>query len=174
MPEDEYEPEDLVEGEDVEDEDDEDEGDDEPTSVFVAMTFGKDGPGADESYKIIAGACDRLGMDAQRLPKSAGTEAIYEAVETSDFAIIDLSSKRPTLAQELEVIGHEIDPAFVLYIAKTGSPKLPEFEGREINFYADKGDLRAMIERHLNTMIDAWHEGEGGDGDEEDEDDEEV
>jgi hypothetical protein len=167
MPEDEYEPEDFVEGEE---EDDEEDGDDEPTAVFVAMTFGKDG--ADESYKIIAGACDRLGMDAQRLGKNAGTEALYEGIETSDFAIIDVSSKRPSLGEELEVISHELDPAFVLFIAKTGSPRLPEVEGRVVNFYADKGDLRAMVERHLNTMIDAWHE--SGGSDEEDEDDEEA
>ncbi len=169
MPEDEYEPEDLVDGVD-EDEDEDDEGDDEPTAVFVGMTPGKD---ADESFKIVAGVCDRLGMDAQRLSgKNSGSEALYEAVETSDFAIIDVSTKRPSLAEELEVVGHELDPAFVLFIARTGSPRLPEIEGRAVNFYADKGDLRAVVERHLNSMIDAWHE--GAVDDEGDEDDEEV
>ena len=168
MPEDEYEPEDFVEGADEEEEDDE--GDDEPTAVFVAMTFGKDG--ADEAFRVIAGVADRLGLEAQRLSgKNAGTEALYEAVETSDFAIIDVSSKRPSLAEELEVTGHELDAAFVLFIARTGSPKLPEVEGRTINFYADKGDLRALVERHLNTMVDAWHE--GGEAETDDEDDEE-
>ncbi|HMN40537.1 MAG TPA: hypothetical protein PKE29_06790 [Phycisphaerales bacterium] len=167
MPEDEYEPEDLVDGVDEED-DDEDEGDDEPTTVFVAMTPGRD---ADEAFKVIAGVCDRLGMDAQRVSgKQAGAEALYEAIETSDFAIIDASGKRPSLAEELDVVGHELDPAFVLLIARAGSPRLPELEGRTIHSYADKGDLRAVVERHLNTMIDAWHEGaveDDGDDDEE-------
>lgn len=166
MPQEEYEFEDFEEG--VEDEEDDEEGDDEPTAVFVSMTFGKDG--ADEAFRTIAGVCDRLGLEAQRLPaKGAGTEALFEAVETSDFAIIDLSSKRPSLAQEIECVDHEIAPEFILLIAKTGSPRLPEVEGRVINFYADKGDLRAVVERHLNAMIDAWHEGGESDGDEDEE-----
>lgn len=181
MPEDEYEPEDFVEG--VDEEEDDEEGDDEPTAVFIAMTPGKDG--ADEAYRVIAGVCDRLGLEAVRLSGKqgggGGSEALFEAVETSDFAIIDVSGKRPGLAEEIEVTDHEMDPAFVLLIARTGSPRLPEIEregpgggARTINFYADKGDLRALIERHLNAMIDAWHEGgEGGGGGGDDEDDEE-
>ncbi len=164
MPDNEQEYDEFEEG--VEEEED-DEGDDEPTTVFVAMTFGKDGGGgADEAFRIIGGVCDRLGMEAQRLPsKGGGTEALYEAVETSDFAIIDVTHKRPGLAQELEIIGRELPPEFMVLIARTGSPRLPEIENREVNFYGDKGDLRALVERHLNAMVDAWHEGgEGGEG----------
>ena len=160
MPENDYEPEEFEEGM----EEEEEEGDEAPTTVFVAMTFGKDG--ADEAFRVIGGVCDRLELEAQRLPaKGGGREALYEAVETSDFAIIDVSNKRPGLAEELEVTGHELDPAFVLLIARTGSARPPEIEDRTINFYADKGDLRAIVERHLNAMIDAWHEGGQGDGD---------
>lgn len=165
MPEQEYDPEDFEEG--VEEEDD-DEGDDQPTAVFVGMTFGKDG--ADEAFRVIAGVCDRLEIEAQRLPsKGAGTEALYEAVETSDFAIIDVSTKRPSLAAELECVDHEIAPEFIVLIARTGSPKLPEIENRIVHSYADKGDLRALVERHMNAMIDAWHEGMVDDGDDDEE-----
>ena len=173
MPEHDHEPDEFEEGIEEEDDDEGDGGDDEPTAVFVGMTphpFGKDG--SDEAFRVIAGVCDRLGLEAQRLPaKQSGSEALYEAVETSDFAIIDVSHKRPGLAEEIEVTGHEIAPEFVVLIARTGSPRPPEIENREINFYADKGDLRALVERHLNAMIDAWHE--GGGGDEDDGDDEE-
>lgn len=166
MPEQEHE---FEEFEDIiEDEDEDEEGDDEPTSVFVSLAFGKDG--ADEAFRVISGVCDRLGMEAQRLPKGGPTEALYEAVETSDFAIIDVTHKRPGLAEEMEVIDHEVAPEFVLVIAKTGSARPAEIEGREITFYADKGDLRAVVERHLNAMIDAWHEEGEGDEDELDED----
>ena len=161
MPENEQEYDEFEEG--VEEEED-DEGDDEPTTVFVAMTFGKDG--ADESFRMIGGVCDRLGMEAQRLPaKGGGSEALYEALETSDFAIIDVSHKRPGLAQELEVASHELPPEFSVLIARTGSARLPEIENRVVNFYADKGDLRALVERHLNAMVDAWHEGGEADDD---------
>jgi hypothetical protein len=161
MPEQEYEPDDCEEG--IEEEDD-DEGDDQPTAIFVGMTFGKDG--ADEAFRVIAGVCDRLEIEAQRLPsKGGGSEALYEAVETSDFAIIDVSSKRPSLAAELECVDHEIAPEFIVLIARTGSPKLAEVENRIVHFYGDKGDLRALVERHLNSMIDAWHEGGADEGD---------
>ena len=115
---------------------------------------------------MIGGVCDRLGMEAQRLPATqSGGEALYEAIETSDFAIIDLTHKRPGLAEEIEVTGHEMAPEFVLLIARTGSARPPEIESRVVHFYADKGDLRALVERHLNAMVDAWHEGGESDDD---------
>lgn len=163
MPEEDYEPGEFEDGMEEED----DEGDDAPTSVFVSIPFGKDG--AEEAFRVINGVCDRLELDAQRMPRGGGRQALYEGIETSDFAIIDVSHKRPSLAEELHVAEHEIHPSFILLIARTGSPRLPELENRAVHNYADPGDLRALIERHLNTMIDAWHEGGDMDGDEEDE-----
>ncbi len=164
MPEQEYEPDEFEDG--MEDEGDDD-GDDSPSTVFVSMPFGKDG--AEEAFRMIAGVCDRLELDTQRLPKGGGQQALCEGIETSDFAIIDVSHKRLSLAEELNVADHEIHPSFILLIARTGSPRLPELENRTVHNYADPGDLRALIERHLNTMIDAWHEEGEQDDDEDDE-----
>jgi hypothetical protein len=153
--------------------DEDDEGDDAPAAVFVGIPAGA--PGSDDAFRVIAGVCDRLELDAlrarpgQSVGSRGGDEAIQELLDAADFAILDVSQKRATLAQEIALLDREFDPAFIVLIAKAPPPRLPDLEGREISVYADKGDLRAVVERHLNAMIDAWHEGEVEEGDEEDE-----
>ncbi len=143
----------------VEGEDEEGDEDDEPTAVFVSITPGKD---ADEVGRTIAKVCERLGLEAQRLPNRGNPEILRDLIDTSDFAILDVSAKRQSLALELDMLTRELSPEFYLLIAKAGALPAnhpPELEGRAITTYSDMGDLRVLIERTLNTMIDAWHEG---------------
>jgi hypothetical protein len=173
----------MIEGEDEfedfdEGEDEGDEENDKPTAVFVGVGHG--GAGTDEAFGIISGVCDRLSLEPLRvsadrpLGTPKGDEAVREFLEAADFAIIDLSHKRPTLAREVAMVEAEFDAVFILLAAKTGTPLPAAIEDKKIAYYADKGDLRAIVERQLNAMTDAWHEMEEEDEDEEEdiEDDE--
>lgn len=168
----------MVEDEDefesFDDDDDGDEEDDAPTSVFVGLGTGG---GAEEAFGVISGVCDRLGLEPLRVsadrpigtPK--GDEAARELLDAADFAILDLSAKRPTMAREVTMAEAEFDAEFILLVAKTGTPLAAAIEDKNVVFYADKGDLRAIVERQLNAMTDAWHESEDEDDDDEAEDD---
>jgi len=161
---------------DVDDGDDDEDGNDAPTTVFVSV--GAAGAASEESFGVISGVCDRLSLEALRAPTDpkqaigtpAGNEAVKDLLDAADFAIIDLSHKRPTLAREISMAEAEFDAVFILLVAKTGTPLPAAIEDKTIIHYADKGDLRAVVEKHLNAMVDAWHETEE-DEDEEEEDD---
>ncbi len=153
-------------------EDDDDEsGNDEPSVVFVGMAVGR--AGCDEVFRAISNVCERLDLDAMRahpdqiVGSPAGDEVVNALLDDADFAIIDLTHERPSVAHEIGLADGAIDRAFILLLAKEGTPRFANIQGRTINYYSNLGELWAIVERQLNAMIDLWHECE----EESDEDD---
>lgn len=160
---------------DEEADDEEEEGEDEPSTVFVGMAFGRDG--CEGVFDIIDGVCDALDLSAVRahpdqiVGSPAGDEVVHALLDSADFAIIDLTHERPSVAHEIGMADRELDRAFILLIAKAGTPRFANIQGRTINYYADAAELRKIVKRQLTAMIDAWHESDEDDQD--DGDDEE-
>jgi len=161
--------------------DNETEHDDEeelvPSDVFVSMAFGREG--SEEAWKVIRKACKEFELEARRAHQNhfPGSPAIDEAIEAlvdlCDFAVIDLTHERPSVAHEIGLCDREFDRAFILLIAKAGTPRFGNIQGRMVNYYSDMDDLRRTMTRQLRMMCEAWDEmpdeEEDEDGQDEDE-----
>lgn len=159
--------------EDMDDELEEENDDDEvPSDVFVSMAFGRDG--CDEAWKVIRKACKAFDLTARRahqnqFPGSPGIdEAIEALVDHCDFAVIDLTHERPSVAHEIGLCDREFHRTFILLIAKTGTPRFGNIQSRMVNYYDDLDHLRRIMTRQLRLMCDAWEQI----GDDEEDDDE--
>lgn len=87
-----------------------------PSDVFVSMAFGREG--SEEAWKVIRKACKEFGLEARRAHQNhfPGSPAIDEAIEAlvdlCDFAVIDLTHERPSVAHEIGLCDREFDRAF--------------------------------------------------------------
>lgn len=159
---------DLEETDELEDLDEdegyEDEEDDSPSSVFVGMTLRRDN--SDAVFAAIRHVCRDLDLTAFRAEANqlSGRMPLHQVVQMlvddANFAILDLTYDRPTLGHELAICDREFASEFVLQIAKEGVPTPSAAEGRLITTYRDGEDLRRIVQRQLNQMIDAWNEEE--------------
>lgn len=146
------------------DEDFDDDEDDGPSSVFVGMTLRRDN--SDSLFAAIKNVCRDLELTAFRAEPNqlSGRMPLHEVVQMlvddANFAILDLTYDRPTLAHEIAICDREFASEFILQIAKEGAPPPPAAEGRLITTYRDAEDLRRIVQRQLNQMIDAWNEDE--------------
>lgn len=164
-----HEDEDLDEYEDTDEEEgdeeyDDEEEDDSPTSVFVGMTLRKDN--SDAVFAAIRNVCRDLDLTAFRAEPQhlSGRMPLHQVVQMlvddANFAILDLTYDRPTLAHEIAICDREFAGEFVLQIAKDGARLPSAAEGRMITTYRDPEELRMIVRRQLNQMIDEWNEGE--------------
>ena len=151
---------------DIDDEEIEEEDEDEeelvPSDVFVSMAFGREG--CDEAWKVIRAVCKEFDLAARRAHQTefAGSPAIDEAVATlvdvCDFAVIDLTHERPSVAHEIGLCDREFARSLILLIAKTGTPRFANIGSRMVNYYADAAELRRIMRRQLQLMCEAWAE----------------
>lgn len=168
--------EDEIDDDELEDDDADEEADDGPSDVFVSMAFGRDG--SEEAYRVIRKACKQFDLTARRahqdqIPGSPGIDEAVEAlVEICDFAVIDLTHERPSVAHEIGLCDGEYLRAFILLIAKTGTPRFGNIQGRMVNYYNDLDHLRGIMEKQLEMMIEVWDQLPDDDEDEDDEEDE--
>ena len=160
---------DEIDDEEFDDEDDEDEESD-PSDVFVSMAFGREG--SEEAWKVIRKACKEFDLTARRAHQTefAGSPGIDEAVEAlvdhCDFAVIDLTHERPSVAHEIGLCDREFDRSFILLIAKKDTPRFGNIQGRMINYYDDLDHLRRIMNRQLKLMCEAWDQMPDDDEDE--------
>lgn len=156
--------EDDLDDDDEDEEGDEEDDDDAPTSVFVGMALRRDN--SDALFNTIKRVCADVGLTAFRAEQQhlSGRmpphQVVQMLVDDANFAILDVTYDRPTLVHEITICDREFAPEFVLQIAKDAAPLPPITEGRTITTYRDPEELRMIVRRQLNQMIDAWNEGE--------------
>lgn len=142
------------------DDEESDEEDEVPSDVFVSMAFGRDG--SDEAWKVIRAVCKDYDLTARRahqsqLPGSPNIdEAVAALVDECDFAVIDLTHERPSVAHEIGLCDREYDRTFILLIAKEGTPRFANIGSRMVNYYKSADHLRRIMERQLGMMVEAW------------------
>jgi len=85
-----------------------------------------------------------------------------------DFAVIDLSHERPSVAHEIGLCDREFDRDFILLMARTGTPRFGNIQTRIVNYYATLDELRRIMQRQLRMMCEAL-EAMPDESDEEDE-----
>lgn len=105
----------------------------------------------------------------------AGSPGIDDAVEAlvdhCDFAVIDLTHERPSVVHEIGLCDREFDRAFILLIAKAGTPRFGNIQGRMVNYYDDLDHLRRVMMRQLRLMFEAWDQMPEDNEDDDDADD---
>lgn len=171
--------EDEVDEADLDEEDledgDEDEDDDGPSAVFVGMAFGREG--CDECYDVIVRVCEMFDLEPLRahpddiVGSHNGDDVIRALMDDADFAILDLTHERPSVAHEIGLVDGEFPREFILLTAKTGTPRFSNIQGRTVHYYSDVGQLERILKRQLRAMIDGWHDLENEDDEQRDEDD---
>lgn len=141
------------------DEEDEDE-ESPPSDVFVSMAFGREG--SDEAWKVIRRVCNEFDLTARRahqdqVPGSPSIdEVVDELVESCEFAVIDLTHERPSVAHEVGLCDREFDRPFILLLARKGTQRFGNIQGRLVNYYSDMQDLERILRRQLRMMLDEW------------------
>jgi hypothetical protein len=154
---------------------DEHDGEEEvdPSDVFVSMAFGREG--SEEAWNVIRKACKEFDLTARRAHQSqfAGSPGIDEAVEAlvdcCDFAVIDLTHERASVAHEIGLCDSEFDRSLILLIAKKDTPRFGNIQSRMVNYYDDLDHLRRIMVRQLKLMCEAWDQMPDDDEEEEDE-----
>ncbi|MBL8875024.1 MAG: hypothetical protein JNM86_04430 [Phycisphaerae bacterium] len=146
-----------------------------PSAVFVGMAFGREG--CDDVFDLINEVCEDYDLQALRahaeqvIGSPTIDEVIHDLLDEVDFAIFDLTHERPSVAHEIGMADRELGSGFILLVARDKTPRYANIQGRIVNYYRDLEDLRTILDRQLEAMIDAWIALGDEDGDDLDDDD---
>ncbi len=160
------------EDDDESDEDGDEDDDEAPLEAFVSMALGR--PGCDEVYRVIRKVCKHFDVVPQRahveeFPGSYSIEAIIEAlVDRCDFAIIDLTYERPSVAHEIGLCDREFDKGLIVFIAKAGTPRFGNIQSRGVVYYDSPEDLEKKLRKKVEMALDIL-ESEDDEADEDEE-----
>jgi hypothetical protein len=155
------------------DEDEYDDEDDDTFYVFVGMAFGREA--CDEAYSAIKRVCKKLDMNVLRAhPREIagshhGDDVVHALIDKADFAIIDLTHGRPSVAHEIGLVDRELGREFILLIGREGTERFSNIQGRVVQYYSDKAELERILKDQLDAMADGWNAIHGDDEEDDDE-----
>ena len=136
--------------------DPEDQGDFEPNLVFVGMPF--DGKGMGNTYDVIKGECEKLGLRAVKVDENTGSgfiiREIKDLIEKAEFIILDLTHERSNVYYELGYahgVGNEAQD--ILLIAQKNTILHFDIAPLRVQIYGSDTTLRNILSSNLKEMI---------------------
>ncbi len=91
------------------------------------------------------------------------TNKFKTVVREARAMVIDLTGLRPSVMREVGVVDENLDPDYVILIAKIGTVPPPDIGSRSIRFYRSTEHLRELLSGDLGAikaMLDAEDDGD--------------
>lgn len=121
--------------------------------VFVAMPIGPANP-FDDVLDAIKEACERCGLNAERVDEAQAneriTDRILESIQKAEFVVVDLTESRPNVFYEAgyaQGIGK-----LPIYVAKQGTQLEFDLKDYPVIFFDSYRELKAGLEMRLRGL----------------------
>jgi hypothetical protein len=121
--------------------------------AFIAMPIKPDDPELEDVLDSIKEACNRCGVQAERVDEPASneriTDRIIESIRKAEYVIVDLSQSKPNVFYEAGY-AHGFGK-IPIYIAKEGTKLEFDLKDYPVIFFKNMKQLKDLLEKELEV-----------------------
>lgn len=122
--------------------------------AFIAMPIKPDDPELEDVLDSIKEACNRCGVQAERVDEPASneriTDRIIESIRKAEYVIVDLSQSKPNVFYEAGY-AHGFGK-IPIYIAKEGTKLEFDLKDYPVIFFKNMKQLKDLLEKRIRGL----------------------